>query len=253
MEISKKQPKDWKPFNIANFWNWISQNPASQTEYFTSGVGIGLVRLLRKQKMLKGKVLDYGCGAGHLLNLMVDEPTGDYYGLDFSPDSIEATRHRTNNSSRIKELLWIENLPCDFNNNQFDSISFIETIEHLQDETLHATLDELYRILKPDGKILITTPFNESLNRNVTFCPFCKSEFHHMQHMQSFTIERMTALFQQHGFVIEYCKNLDLTKYQLGSFKYGTKKILLRVAASIGLKKLTENPTPNLVTIVSKK
>lgn len=253
MEIIKKQPKDWESVNIANFWNWLSQNPASQTGYFTSSLGNGLVRLLNKQKMLNGNVLDYGCGTGHLLNLMIKEPAGDYYGLDFSIDSIETTRRQTNNSNRIKELLWIENLPCSFNDNQFDSISFIETIEHLQDDTLHATLDELYRILKPGGKILITTPFDESLQKHVTFCPFCKSEFHHMQHMQSFTIERMTALFQQHKFVVEYCKNIDLAKYQLGSFKYGVKKILLRVAISVGLKKPTENQTPNLVTIVSKK
>ena len=252
MEITKKQPKDWKPANIANFWNWQSQNPQSQTEYFTSMVGNGLIRMLRAQRMLKGDVLDYGCGAGHLLNLMNKEPEGDYYGLDFSPDSIEATRKRNENNRRIKELLWIEKLPSDFKNNQFDSITFIETIEHLQDNTLHATLDELYRILRPGGKILITTPFNESLEQNVTFCPFCMSEFHHMQHMQSFTIQSITKLLQQHGFVLTYCKNIDLNNYQMGPVKSGIKKMLLKIVTALGLKKPIDNLTPNLVTIVSK-
>ena len=47
MNIIKKKPQDWEPMNIANFWNWQSQNPQSQNEYFTSMVGEGLVSLLR--------------------------------------------------------------------------------------------------------------------------------------------------------------------------------------------------------------
>lgn len=252
MVINHKNPEDWTSDAIADFWNWKSQDLRSQEEYFTSMIGHGLINLLRSRKMLKGEVLDYGCGAGHLLSLMIKENQGNYFGLDFSPDSIEATRKKCSNNPRLKELLLVKTLPVSFNDNMFDTITFIETIEHLQNNILQSTLSEIYRILKPGGKVFITTPFNEDLNKHLTFCPFCKAEFHHMQHMQSFTINSIKTILEKHQFVIEYCKNIDLTKYQVGIFKNNVKKILIRLANLLGLKKPNSNPTPNLVVVISK-
>lgn len=247
-----KKPADWTTDDIASFWDWQSQHTSRQHQYFTATMAPGIVWFLKKKGMLKGNVLDYGCGAGHLLGQMVKEEKVDFYGLDFSADSIAATKNRTTGRSNLKELLVADKLPTTFSNAMFDTITIIETIEHLPDDQLHGTMDELYRVLKHKGNVFITTPFNENLESNMCFCPFCKTEFHHMQHMQSFDIARLTALAKEHGFGVEYCRNLNIEKFKMGNIKFAVKSILKRTAIFLGLMEKEKIKNPNLVAIFSK-
>jgi ubiquinone/menaquinone biosynthesis C-methylase UbiE len=146
----------------------------------------------------------------------------------------------------------ISSLPTPFHDEQFDLITCIETIEHLQDEQLQETMQELYRILKRKGKVFITTPFNEDLEAHLNFCPFCKSEFHQMQHMQSFDIAGLTALANKYGFETTECVNMDIQKLKLGPVKYYIKHSLNKMAIAAGLKEETGSKTPNLVAIFVK-
>ena len=252
MKVVKKRPADWTDEDIASFWDWQSKNAFRQSQYFTASMAPGIVRVLKNKGLLKGSVLDYGCGAGHLLEEMVKTEAVDFYGLDFSPDSITATQKRTANKKNLKQLVLANILPCSFSNDQFDTITLIETIEHLQDDQLQETMNELHRILKTKGKIFITTPFNEDLESHMNFCPFCKSEFHHMQHMQSFDIARLTALAKQHGFVVDYCNNINIEKFRIGVIKFYIKNILKKTAIFLDLKEKEGITDPNLIAIFSK-
>lgn len=252
MDIIKKKPTDWSAENINDFWNWQSQNPTRLAGYFTAENAGAIISFLGSNKMLQGKLLDYGCGSGHLLALLGGEKNIDCYGLDFSQDSIAEAARRTKGKQNIKQLVVAEKLPTAFSADMFDSITCIETIEHLQQETLKQTIEELFRILKPGGKILFTTPFNEDLEKHMTFCPFCKSEFHQMQHMQSFTTGQLITLLQQHKFTVLYCKNIDIEKLRLGTFKYAIKKMMGLVAEALGVKQKVGHKTPNLLAIVTK-
>jgi ubiquinone/menaquinone biosynthesis C-methylase UbiE len=187
-----------------------------------------------------------------LLEEMLKQSSADFYGLDFSPDSIEETKKRTTQTSNLKQLVLIDKLPSPFKNEQFNFITLIETIEHLQDENLDETMQELFRILKRGGKIFITTPFNENLQQDLNFCPFCKSEFHQMQHMQSFDKVTLTALAVKHGFKIEGCINMDIQRLKLGPVKYFIKQQLVKIAVAAGLKDAVKNKTPNLVAFFVK-
>ena len=62
-----KKPSDWTKDDIASFWDWQSKNIARQQQYFTATMAPGIVKFIKKKELLKGDVLDYGCGAGHLL------------------------------------------------------------------------------------------------------------------------------------------------------------------------------------------
>lgn len=252
MKAIHKKPSDWTAADIAAFWDWQSKNLLRQQQYFTATMAPGIVKFIKKKGLLKGEVLDYGCGAGHLLEQLLTEPDADFYGLDFSADSIEETRKRTAGRSNLKQLVLIDRLPSSFNDEQFDFITLVETIEHLQDEALHETMQELLRILKPNGKIFITTPFNEDLNSRLNFCPFCKSEFHEMQHMQSFDIAAMHALAARHGFKVEDCINMDIERLKLGPVKYFIKQALAKLAIAAGLKDPVKNKTPNLIAFFVK-
>lgn len=252
MNIVRKKPSDWTKEDIASFWDWQSKNRVRQQQYFTATMAPGIVKFLKKKGLLKGNVLDYGCGTGNLLEQMLNQSDADFYGVDFSVESIEETRKKTANKYNLKELVVIDNLPTPFKDEQFNFITLIETIEHLQDEVLHETMEELYRILKRDGKIFITTPHNENLDENLNFCPFCKSEFHHMQHLQSFNIESLTRLGTKHGFKVEECVNIDIEKLKLGPVKYFIKQALIKLAVAAGLKESITHKTPNLVAFFVK-
>ena len=252
MKTVHKKPQDWTAADIAAFWNWQSKNANRQQQYFTATMAPGIVKFIKKKGLLKGDVLDYGCGAGHLLEQMLKQVNVNFYGLDFSADSIDEAKKRTANKPNLKEIVLIDKLPSFFKDEQFDSITLIETIEHLQDEALQDTMQELFRILKPNGKIFITTPFNENLDDNLNFCPFCKSEFHQMQHMQTFDITKLHALAARHGFKIEGCVNIDIERLKLGPVKYFVKQRLAKLAIAAGLKDAIRNKTPNLIAFFVK-
>lgn len=252
MNTIHKKASDWTAEDIAGFWDWQSKNLSRQQQYFTATMAPGIVKFIKMKGLLKGNVLDYGCGAGHLLEQMVKEQHGNFYGLDFSADSIEETKKRTAGKPNLKDLVLIDKLPTHFSDEQFDSITMIETIEHLQDEALHETMQELFRILKPNGKIFITTPFSENLNEHLNFCPFCKSEFHEMQHMQSFDVESLTALAARHSFKVNDCTNIDIERLKLGPVKYFVKQALIKLAIAAGLKDAVKSKTPNLIAIFVK-
>lgn len=252
MKVVHKKPSDWTAADIAAFWDWQSKNASRQQQYFTATMAPGIVKFIQQKGLLKGNVLDYGCGAGHLLKEMLQLSSVNFYGVDFSEDSIAETKKRTENNPNLKQLVLIEGLPTPFEDEQFDLITLIETIEHLQDETLHATMQELFRILKPGGKIFITTPYNEDLNRHLNFCPFCKSEFHLMQHMQSFDIAALKTLAEKHGFKTENCVNIDIEKLRLGPAKYFIKQLLVKLAVGAGLKDAVATKTTNLVALFVK-
>ena len=252
MKAVHKKPSDWTKDDIASFWDWQSKNIARQQQYFTATMAPGIVKFIKKKGLLKGDVLDYGCGAGHLLQQLLKQPAVNFFGLDFSADSIEETKKRTAGRNNLKQLVLIDKLPAPFKNDQFNSITLIETIEHLQDEALHETMNELFRILKPGGKIFITTPFNEDLNNHLNFCPFCKSEFHQMQHMQSFNIESLNTLASSHGFKVDNCLNIDIERLKLGPVKYFVKQLLVKLVIAAGLKDAASNKTSNLIAFFVK-
>lgn len=248
----KKQPADWTVEDIAGFWDWQSKNAFREHQYFTASMAPGIVRFLKQKRLLKGSVLDYGCGAGHLLAEMGKEEKIDLYGLDFSADSIAAAKKKTQNNKNLKQLVLAKELPSYFKEAQFETVTLIETIEHLKDDQLHETMNEIHRILKTNGKVFITTPFKEDLESHMTFCPFCKAEFHHMQHMQSFDIIRLTSLAKDHGFNVDLCDHIDLEKFKIGAVKFYIKNSLKKIAVSLGLMEKPQIKNPNLIAIFSK-
>jgi SAM-dependent methyltransferase len=107
----------------------------------------GLIKAIKKwAPELKGRLLDFGCGSKPYKPLFtVDE----YIGLDF-----EKTGHDHSNE-QIDVFYDGKSIP--FPDNSFDSVLCSEVAEHLFD--LPMVLEEIKRVIKPGGKILMTTPF----------------------------------------------------------------------------------------------
>lgn len=103
-----------------------------------------------------GKLLDVGCGNGIFLKRM------HKFGWDVSgvePDSKAAQQAMINLKSDKIVIGNIEN--SGFEDNTFDAITMNHVVEHLLDPV--DTLKNCFRILKPNGLLVVATPNAESL------------------------------------------------------------------------------------------
>jgi len=104
---------------------------------------------------MNGKVLDIGCGPCELL-IKATKLGYNITGLEVSPNNIKEARKLAEASSTIINLVEgsIENLP--FKENSFDTIIMGDVIEHLFFPV--ESIQTVLKILKPEGKLIITTP-----------------------------------------------------------------------------------------------
>jgi SAM-dependent methyltransferase len=95
---------------------------------------------------LHGKLLDFGCGAKPYKNII---NVSEYIGLDFPSEGHDHSNEAID--------VFYDGKSIPFEDNSFDSIFSSEVFEHVFN--LEDMLKELFRVLKPEGIILITCPF----------------------------------------------------------------------------------------------
>jgi ubiquinone/menaquinone biosynthesis C-methylase UbiE len=119
--------------------------------------GNPLVRYVHKKRLetintLVGnnseRILDCGCGEGHLLAQL----KGIKYGVDFSKASLKRARER-NPDARILEAN-IANLP--FDDGFFAITTCSEVLEHIPD--YQRAISEIIRVTRCGGRIIISVP-----------------------------------------------------------------------------------------------
>ncbi len=115
---------------------------------------------MQKQRMQKnffflkeytpGRLLDIGCGAGHLLN-RIRQLGWEVEGIDFDESAVKQAQNLYNlkaYTGDLKDIVY----PSD----NFDVITLKHVIEHIPDPA--ELLKECYRILKTGGRLIMTTP-----------------------------------------------------------------------------------------------
>ena len=126
---------------------------------------------------IKGKILDFGCGSKPYKQLFHNAK--DYIGVDYLIEG------RSTNFTSIDAYYDGKNIP--FKDQFFDGIICTEVLEHVFN--LDEVLTELNRVLKPNGKAIITTPF--------------MWEEHEMPYdFARYTIPALEYLYKKHGFEI---------------------------------------------------
>lgn len=104
------------------------------------------------------KILDVGCGDGNFTKLIAKACRAkEVYGIDVSERAIKIAKN--NGIKAFKVDVDEENLP--FRDNYFDAVYAGAIIEHLFDPDHF--LDEIYRVLKPGGLLVLDTPNLASL------------------------------------------------------------------------------------------
>lgn len=131
--------------------------------------------------LLKGKMLDFGCGSKPYKSLFtVDE----YIGVDFNGDG------HSHANEQIDFFYDGKTLP--FENDSFDSVFSTEVFEHVFNLT--DIIPEIRRVMKPGALILIT-------------CPFAISEHEQPNDYARYTSFAMKDMFSKNNFeVVDYEK-----------------------------------------------
>ena len=186
---------EWNTERVNRFWD----NMTHTGKYFSDAVGDSLIELAsRTTGGLNGRILDYGCGPGILLEKLLKQGA-KCEGADTSPDSLEVAARRLKKIDAHCPLTLLQGVPSSLPDNTFGVVFFVETIEHVLPKELPQTLAELQRIVRPGGHVIVSTPHNENLNASKSTCPECGARYHKMQHVSSWTSQSIATAMEHVG------------------------------------------------------
>lgn len=113
----------------------------------------------RYREAIKGipkdaKVLDLACGNGYGAFLISEYTSDNVIGGDLDKTVIEGCKNQFQRKNLIYKVMDATNIP--YKEQFFDCVVSFETIEHTKE--YESVLLEFYRVLKPGGKLFLSTP-----------------------------------------------------------------------------------------------
>jgi SAM-dependent methyltransferase len=144
------------------------------------------------------RVLNIGIGDGIFEELALQRGH-DVHALDPDAGAIGALRARLALGERA-QAGRAEAIP--FPDRHFDAVVMSEVLEHLDDDALARARDEVHRVLRPGGRLIVTVPAREELAAQQVVCPQCGHRHHRWGHLQSFDGARLRA-FLAERFAVE--------------------------------------------------
>lgn len=152
-----------------------------------------------------GSLLDIGCAAGTFLLSMREVDGWHVTGVELSKDVAKLARERYD-----LDVFGGTLEEANFADKQFDVITMWDVLEHVHDPT--ATLNEISRILKPDGLLLVRVPNLASWDAKLFDRHW--AGFDAPRHLYVFTPQTVEQLLAQTGF--------DVLAHSSGSASYMT-------------------------------
>lgn len=145
---------------ITFFWNYfIRKNYIFKEDTMKEPILEPFLRKMRINKVLpiikkypSSKLLDIGCGFNYKFLLEVEPYISEGYGIDFKVPELKKGKIIT------KQIKLNNKLP--FNENSFDFVIMLAVLEHLDHPV--EIVEEIERILKPKGKLILTVPSRSS-------------------------------------------------------------------------------------------
>ena len=176
-----------------------------------------LERELFRQACAAPAALDIGCATGALLHRL-KQRGWRVRGVEISPSAEYARNARA---------LDVRSLPLEQNNfpsGSFDVVLASHLIEHLNDPALFVR--ETFRILKPGGRLYITTPNIAGFQARVFGSAWRSAIF---DHLYLFSVKTLRALLSRAGFRIERVRTW-------GGLAAGTAPLWLKKCADTAVK-----------------
>jgi ubiquinone/menaquinone biosynthesis C-methylase UbiE len=140
------------------------------------------------------RVLDVGCGDGEFLRLAATYKL-ETYGIDVSEKAIALAKERSPTST----LLVSDAAALSFPPETFHHVIFGGSLEHCED--MRKVLLEVWRVLKPGGRVCAVVPNRDFLVWKFTTPGTSQREI--IEHLLS--LQEWGALFQSSGFRVVRC------------------------------------------------
>ena len=152
------------------------KNRESTTDYNTIPIGYyhnamlngpSIQRFWHRKKFEKvanlipdsSRVLDIGCGPGSFAFVLSSiRPSCTIFGIDIAKGQIDFAEKNILPIAKNSHFRIFDGNNIPFDDSSYDVVTLIEVIEHLSLKTAGRLLEEAYRILRPSGKLIITTP-----------------------------------------------------------------------------------------------
>ena len=261
-KLSKEEVQSF--FNAGAAYRDEFNNPYVYYMYFKKREDI--IKLIPKYTR---NLLDVGCGTGtfeEILSLSQNKCNFDVSGTDISKKSIEIAK-----SKRLLNSIFLcgdaENLP--FKNKSFDCIVLIEVIEHIPNK--ESVFKELKRVLKRNGKIIITTPNKRdiilrvhNLLKNIGTKIIGKKIIHKDEYLSK---EELSILLKNVGFnineeTVKYFMPLTLSVYSMtlgiipplpSSLCLRLLKVMVRIEQKYKIPSLLKEYFAGTIFIVAEK
>ncbi len=151
------------------------------------------------------RVLDVGCGRGVILGPLADRGF-EVHGVEISAEAARGADPRA--EIRIAPTLRDADYPEAF----FDEIVIWHVLEHLADP--RATVEEMHRILKPGGRLVVAVPNFESLQAR-----WSGNAWFHLdlpRHLYQFPLSGLRQLLERVGFHPESDHHFSLRQNPYG-------------------------------------
>jgi 2-polyprenyl-3-methyl-5-hydroxy-6-metoxy-1,4-benzoquinol methylase len=189
----------WKiiadPKKVSEFQDWHATNHLNR--FFSNVYGAAMIRELKRYVTLSNAiVVDYGAGPGFLTKRLIHEGS-IVYAVDISEESLNILKK---NNPTIAGVILAGSGSTSLKSGFADAVILAETIEHLDDQLQRKIISDIYRILKPSGKLFLTCPNNEDLEAATICCPNCGGAFHPVLHLKSFTVDSVKTVLSGYGF-----------------------------------------------------
>jgi len=153
----------------------------------------------------KGKILDIGCGTGHIAEMLAK---GKWYGVDISKKSVDFAR-----KFYKKTVFGDITKKIPFEDNMFDYVLSFSTLHHVPFK-LKETLSEVRRVLKNGGKIIAIEHDDRNLVSRFSHGSFlrvvpCTNE-------RALNIKKLEKILKELGFIEIEFKPIHIKAYQQG-------------------------------------
>lgn len=157
--------------------------------------------IIDKLDLNNANVLDIGCYDGTFL-LKIKNKNAHLFGIEASDFGVKKCEE---NGIIAKQFFFDDKNPAPFESGFFDVVIIGEIIEHIYDTDFF--LEEISRLLKPNGKLLISTPNIASFGRRMLLLlgrnpiiELSPNENDSSGHIRYFTFDTLKKLLNKHNF-----------------------------------------------------
>lgn len=155
-------------------------------------------------KLVSGRVLDIACGSGYGTQILLENDSmgkmQHIIGVDIDKDTIQYAKANYHNEKVSYIVNDATSAELEAEIGYFDTIVSFETLEHIEQDA--AFVNNLEKLLKPSGTLIISTPFGRGrgipCSNPYHICQYKEEEF-----VQLLNIFKNVELYYQRNETIE--------------------------------------------------